>query len=130
MIGFGFFQFLATLVPLLLIQSGVTQSSLPLISAIPFVVLLAASNGAIFLGIRVIVQENTPNDMIGRVFGAIAVVSSLAIAIGQLMTPLSDIVGVPVLISFWSLFMIIVGLIAYRAIPLRGGESIQVETAD
>ena len=111
--GFGFFQLLALLSPMWLMQQGVENGNQLLLAAIPFVVLLAASNGAIFLGIRVIVQENAPNEMIGRVFGAITVVSSLAIALGQLLTPLTDIVGAPAMIVFWSLFMVFVGAAAY-----------------
>jgi hypothetical protein len=77
--------------------------------SLPFFFLGAVSNAAVFIGIRIIVQEASPREMIGRVFGVITVASSTAIAAGAAMAGLADTIGVGSLMLFWGGFLIVVG---------------------
>ena len=121
-ITFGFFQLLAILLVPWLRARGINENQ-TLLFVIPLVMLTAAGNGSIFLGIRTIVQENTPGEMIGRVFGAVTVISSLAIAIGQMLTWLAEFFSATSLLIFWSLFLVVVGAIAHLlSVRQRTGE--------
>ncbi len=109
-IAFGLFHALAIIAPTQAMRLELLSGEQLLLVALPLVVLVAAGNGSIFLGIRTMVQENTPNEMIGRVYSAITVVGSLAIAIGQVSSGLADLFSATGMILFWSLFMLAVGL--------------------
>jgi hypothetical protein len=61
------------------------------------------------LGIRTIVQENTPNTAIGRVFNVLQVVSNVAFAIGMASAGLVEYIGATLLIVLWMCFMTTVG---------------------
>jgi MFS family permease len=80
--------------------------------ALPFFFITAGANGAIFLGIRIIVQENVPGQMIGRVFAVITVASSIAAALGASLAGIADIIPVGLLFLLWSSFLLVVGIIA------------------
>lgn len=112
-IGFGVFHLISILVPAVLKENTDLSGMTLLVLALPFVVLTAFANGSIVLGIRTIVQENTPPDMIGRVFGAVGVVASLAMVVGLLSAELIDRVGIVPMIGFWSAVMIVSGVIAH-----------------
>ena len=110
-IGMGVGQVLGVGMPWLL--NGHTESSVVLmLTSLPFFFLGAASNAAVFIGIRTIVQEASPREMIGRVFGVITAVSSIAIAAGAALAGLADAIGVAFLLLFWGGFLVVVGLIA------------------
>ncbi len=111
-IGMGVGQLIAVAIPVLLLQSSDISSTYLMVAALPFFFLGAACNAAIFIGIRTIVQENSPREMIGRVFSVIMVVSSGAIALGAGMAGLADILGVNVMLFIWSFVLIVSGLAA------------------
>ena len=109
--GMGLGQLLGVAIPLALltrVESGVVL----MIASLPFFFLGAASNAAVFIGIRTIVQEASPREMIGRVFGVITVVSSTAIAAGASLAGLADVIGVGFIMLFWGGFLLVVGLLA------------------
>lgn len=110
-IGMGLGQMLAVIAPLLLLRMGVTETAVLMASSLPFFFLGAACNAAVFIGIRTIVQENSPRDMIGRVFSVITVVSSVAIALGASMAGLADIWGSGVMIFVWGVVLTIIGVL-------------------
>lgn len=72
--------------------------------------LTACIQGGIYLGIRVLVQENTPKEYIGRVFTVITVAASTAMSLGAATAGLVDIFGVMEVLIFWSLFQITIGV--------------------
>ena len=108
-VGMGVGQVLGVVIPWLLNSSG-DSSVILMIVSLPFFFLGAACNAAIFIGIRTIVQEASPREMIGRVFGVITVASSTAIAAGAASAGLADIVGVAGLLLFWGVFLVLVGI--------------------
>ncbi len=107
--AFGLFHLIGVLVPIWAMRElGLTGYSV-LAVAVPFFVALAIANGAIFLGIRTIVQENTPNAAIGRVFNVLQVVSNIAFAVGMASSGLVSYFGATLLIVMWMCFMTTVG---------------------
>lgn len=72
----------------------------------------ACIQGGIFLGIRVLVQENTPKEYMGRVFTVITVSASTAMSLGAATAGLVDFFGVLEVLIFWSIFQIVIGLSA------------------
>jgi MFS family permease len=111
-IGMGVGQVVAVILPLML-QNRVESSVVLMSVSLPFFFLGAASNAAVFIGIRTIVQEASPRAMIGRIFGVITVASSTAIASGAALAGLADTIGVGSIILFWGGFLIFVGLAAF-----------------
>jgi MFS family permease len=111
-IGMGIGQMLAVISPSLLLRAGVAETAVLMAASLPFFFLGAACNAAIFIGIRTIVQENSPENMIGRVFSVITVVSSAAIALGASMAGLADIGGAGLMIFIWGVVLAIVGAAA------------------
>lgn len=109
-IGMGVGQLLAVALPVFLIQIGDFSSAVLLGAALPAFFLGAACNAAIFIGIRTIVQENAPREMIGRVFSVIMVVSSAAIALGAGMAGLADMFGVNVMLFVWGFVLLLSGI--------------------
>jgi hypothetical protein len=108
----GVGQVVAVILPLML-QNRVESSVVLMSVSLPFFFLGAASNAAVFIGIRTIVQEASPRAMIGRIFGVITVASSTAIASGAALAGLADTIGVGSIILFWGGFLIFVGLAAF-----------------
>jgi MFS family permease len=111
-IGMGVGQFLAVLAPLWLTTRYEAETILLMAVSLPFFFLGAACNAAVFVGIRTIVQENTPRPMIGRVFSVIMVVSSVAMAAGASLAGLVDRFGVGQMLIVWSLVLVGAGLAA------------------
>jgi MFS family permease len=109
--GMGLGQIAGVAAPLLL-MSRVESTAVLMISSLPFFFLGAASNAAVFIGIRTIVQEASPREMIGRVFGIITVASSTAIAAGAALAGLADVIGVGPIMLFWGGFLILIALLA------------------
>lgn len=107
---FGFFHLLAILIPIIAMRTYELSSQMVLGTAVPFFVLFAIANGAIFLGVRTLVQENTPNKAIGRVFNAMDMVSNTAFAVGMASSGLVDYVGATMLLVGWMCFMTTVGV--------------------
>ena len=119
-IGFGFFQLLSIIIPVWLQRSELLSGNWLLLVAIPFVMLTAAGNGSIFLGIRMMVQSDVPSDMIGRAASAVGVIGSLAIIIGLASVTFVDRFGIVNMLIFWSLFMLTVGIGAFY-IEMKAG---------
>lgn len=117
-IGMGLGQILGVAVPLILLNR-VESSAMLMTSSLPFFFLGAASNAAVFIGIRTIVQEASPREMIGRVFGVITVASSTAIAGGAALAGLADMIGVGPIMLFWGGFLLLVGLLAFMGKAFR-----------
>jgi MFS family permease len=111
-IGMGIGQLLAVLAPMFLAHRYEATVSLLMAVSLPFFFLGAVCNAAIFIGIRTIIQENTPRPMIGRVFSVIMVVSSVAIALGASLAGLADLIGVGLMLVIWALVLVIAGLLA------------------
>lgn len=111
-IGMGVGQLLGVLAPMLLAHRG--EVSIPWLMGVslPFFFLGAACNAAVFVGIRTIIQENAPRQMIGRVFSVITVVSSVALAVGASMAGLADLLGVGVTLLGWAGVLLLSGLAA------------------
>ncbi len=109
-IGMGIGQVVAIAMPLLFLQIGDFSSMVLLAAALPAFFLGAACNAAIFIGIRTIVQENAPREMIGRVFSVIMVVSSGAIALGAGAAGLADIFDVNGMLLFWGIVLLLSGV--------------------
>lgn len=107
---FGLFHLLAVLVPVSAMRAFDLTGGAVLAVTIPFFIGLAIANGAIFLGIRTIIQENTPDGAIGRVFNVLQVVSNVAFAIGMASAGLVGYIGATVLIVIWMCFMTTVGI--------------------
>lgn len=112
-IGMGVGQFLAVLVPLGVQRLYETSSVWLMTVSLPFFFLGAACNAAVFIGIRTIIQENAPREMIGRVFSVIMVVSSVAMALGASTAGLSDQFGVAAMLLVWSVVLVFSGLAAF-----------------
>jgi MFS family permease len=110
--GMGLGQLFGVAVPLA-IMNRVESSAVLMATSLPFFFLGAASNAAVFIGIRTIVQEASPREMIGRVFGVITVASSTAIAGGAALAGFADIVGVGPIMLFWGGFLLLLGLLAF-----------------
>ena len=125
----GIFQVLGVLIPAYLgsqfggrgieLFGDIFKVVVLLLTALPFFVLTTVANSAIILGIRTIVQESTPNHMIGRVFSMVGVTSSIAIALGASTTGAADIFGVIPVMIFWCVFLIVVGIVAVLHPALR-----------
>jgi MFS family permease len=113
-VGIGLGMLLTFGMPLLLMDYS---SAILLSVALPFFFLTAAANGAIFLGIRTIVQENTPQKMIGRVFAVVTVASSAAAALGAAMAGIAETIPVGIVFLGWATFLLITGL---AAVGFRG----------
>ncbi|HRQ38707.1 MAG TPA: MFS transporter [Chloroflexota bacterium] len=111
-VGMGVGQFLAVLIPLLLVTWHEAETILLMAVSLPFFFLGAVCNAAVFIGIRTIVQENAPRAMIGRVFSVIMVVSSMAMAAGASLAGLADWLGVGTMLVVWSLVLVVAGLSA------------------
>jgi hypothetical protein len=111
-IGMGVGQLLAVLAPVLLSRSGDVTTEWLMAASLPFFFLGAACNAAIFIGIRTIVQENAPRQMIGRVFSVIMVVSSVAMAVGAITAGLAEQVSVGLLLIGWAVVLLLTGLVA------------------
>ncbi len=112
-IGMGIGQLIAIALPVLLTQVGDFSSTILMAVTLPAFFLGAACNAAIFIGIRTIVQENSPRELIGRVFSVIMVASSAAIALGAAMAGLADLFGVNIMLFVWSLVLVFSGLGAF-----------------
>lgn len=112
-IGMGIGQLVAIALPVLLTQAGDFSSTILMVVTLPAFFLGAACNAAIFIGIRTIVQENSPRELIGRVFSVIMVASSAAIALGAAMAGLADLFGVNIMLFVWSLVLVFSGLGAF-----------------
>jgi len=110
--GMGLGQLFGVAVPLT-ITNTVESSAVLMLTSLPFFFLGAASNAAVFIGIRTIVQEASPREMIGRVFGVITVVSSTALAGGAVLAGFADRIGVGAIMLFWGGFLLLVGLLAF-----------------
>ncbi|MFU8772708.1 MAG: MFS transporter [Anaerolineales bacterium] len=108
-VGIGLGMLLTFGLPLLLVDYS---PGILLAVALTFFFLTAAANGAIFLGIRTIVQENTPQKMIGRVFAVVTVASSAAAALGAAMAGIAETIPVGIVFLGWATFLLITGLAA------------------
>lgn len=117
-IGMGIGQLLAVLVPFWLNRSFNVSGWTLLVPALLFIFLGSAANGGVFLGLRTIVQENAPKQMIGRIFNVVTVVSSTAMALGASTSGLADVLGVVMVMALWSAFLIVVGIVASARRPL------------
>lgn len=110
--GMGLGQLFGVAVPLT-ITNSVESSAVLMLTSLPFFFLGAASNAAVFIGIRTIVQEASPREMIGRVFGVITVASSTALAAGAALAGFADKTGIGPIMLFWGGFLLLVGLLAF-----------------
>jgi hypothetical protein len=108
----GIGQVIGVLLPLWL-HDRIDESVYLMAISLPFFFLGATSNAAVFIGIRTIVQEASPREMIGRVFGVITVASSVAIAAGAAMAGLADSISIGTLMLFWGGFLVVVGIVAF-----------------
>jgi MFS family permease len=111
-VGMGIGQVIGVLLPLWL-HDRIDESVYLMAISLPFFFLGATSNAAVFIGIRTIVQEASPREMIGRVFGVITVASSVAIAAGAAMAGLADSISIGTLMLFWGGFLVVVGIVAF-----------------
>lgn len=111
-IGMGVGQILGVTIPLIAQQVTEASTVLLMTLALPFFFLGAAFNAAVFIGIRTIIQENTPREMIGRIFSVITVISSVALAIGASAAGLADQINVEFLLLFWAILLAVTGIIA------------------
>lgn len=107
--GIGLGMLLTFSIPMVLTAY---PTALMLSVALPFFFLTAAANGAIFLSIRTIVQENTPQHMIGRVFAVITVASSAAAALGAAMAGIAETIPVGLVFIGWATFLVFTGIAA------------------
>jgi MFS transporter, DHA3 family, macrolide efflux protein len=108
-LGIGLGMLLTFGIPLLLHEYS---PALLLTVALTFFFLTAAANGAIFLGIRTIVQENTPHKMIGRVFAVVTVASSGAAALGAATAGIAETIPVGIVFLGWATFLLLTGFVA------------------
>jgi len=88
------------------------SSSILVMVACLGIFLTAFVQSGIYLGIRVLVQENTPKEYIGRVFTVITVAASTAMSLGAATAGLVEVFGVMEVLVFWSLFQIVIGISA------------------
>jgi MFS family permease len=108
-LGIGAGMLLTFGIPMLLADYS---TALLMSVALPLFFLTAMANGAIFLEIRTIVQENTPQRMIGRVFAVITVTSSAAAAAGAAMAGIAETIPVGVVFLGWATFLLLTGVAA------------------
>jgi MFS family permease len=108
-LGIGAGMLLTFGIPMLLVDYS---TALLMSVALPLFFLTAMANGAIFLEIRTIVQENTPQRMIGRVFAVITVTSSAAAAAGAAMAGIAETIPVGVVFLGWATFLLLTGVTA------------------
>lgn len=112
--GMGVGQIFAVLLPGLLIRTGMVNSTLLMAVSLPFFFLGAACNAAVMIGMRTVIQEKTPRDMIGRVFSVIMVVSSAALAAGASTAGLADLYDVELLLALWGVVLTMTGVFAMK----------------
>lgn len=79
---------------------------------LPFIFFNAFANGVVMLALRTIVQENTPQQMMGRVFNGVSAISNAAMVLGAASVGLADAVGVVPILAFWSIFTLVAGVSA------------------
>jgi len=119
----GIFCLIAYGLPAALQESmSLLKPSVRLAVVLPSFFLSAVANGAIFLGLRVIVQEQAPQGMVGRVFSVINVASSVAAAVGAAFAGMAELLNVSLVLVFWSVFLIATGLLASRWSAFRRSE--------
>ena len=118
-LGFGAGHVIVSIMPLLLGNFREFSPNILLTISLPLFMIAAAANGSIFLGIRTIVQEGAPADMIGRVFSVVSVLSSASLALGAATAGLADIFGIVPMLVFWSLFLVAMGIGSLRAPSLN-----------
>lgn len=90
------------------------NSTLLMAVSLPFFFLGAACNAAVMIGMRTVIQEKTPRDMIGRVFSVIMVVSSAALAAGASTAGLADLYDVELLLALWGVVLTMTGVFAMK----------------
>lgn len=112
-VGMGIGQLVAVSAPALLLGVMPEAPSQWLMAAcLPFFFLGAACNAAVFVGVRTVVQENVPRQMIGRVFSVITVLSSIAMGVGASLAGLADLFGVTATLLMWSVILVLSGVLA------------------
>jgi len=110
--AFGLTNLFAFGIPTLLVMSGVSNIAVLLAIAALLYGLVGASNSGIIVGVNTIIQENSEQAFMARVFANYNVLTSVVFGIGQALAGLADVVGLIPLAIFWSVWMIIFGIIA------------------
>lgn len=109
---FGVTNVFALAIPTLLFSLGVSSVSI-LLSVGAFLYGLAgASNSGIIVAVNTIIQENSEQEFMARVFANYNVLALVMFGIGQSLAGLADIIGVVTLGMFWSVWVIVFGLVA------------------
>ncbi|MFZ6031399.1 MAG: MFS transporter [Chloroflexota bacterium] len=117
-IGMGIAWLLAFGIPPLL-QLVSSTPALWLAVAAPFLFFGGMANGAIFIGIRTIIQENADSHIIGRAFSVISVASTSAMLVGALFAGLADLVRVEFIVVSASLILLLIGIVFYLSSAFR-----------
>lgn len=113
-IGMGLGLFLMGASSIIVPQTTSTWVVISLLICLFWLFTSASSNALLFVGLRTIIQEEAPNNMIGRVFSVITVVSSVATALGGTTAGLADFISYIILILTFSGFLVLLGLSALR----------------
>jgi MFS family permease len=122
--GFFLIAFSAPyLFPVLSISAPLAKTAIVL----PFIFLAGVGNSAIFLALRLIVQENAPKEAIGRIFSVVSVASGIAMSIGASTAFMADIFDVQLILLSWSVFLLVVGLVAAKMPVYRARVQTQPE---
>ena len=111
-LAFGLANLLTFGVPVLLLNMGISNVSILLSVAALLYGLAGASNSGIIVGVNTLIQEQSEQAFMARVFANYNVVASVLFGIGQALAGLADVVGLVPLAVFWSLCLVVFGLIA------------------
>jgi predicted MFS family arabinose efflux permease len=93
--------------------------TLPLLLALPVLLLIGITNSLVATSIRTVVQERTPRTVLGRVFSVIQTASAAGFAVGALLTDAAE-GRVPSTLIVMGTALIFIGLAC--STPLRNAE--------
>ena len=110
--AFGLTNLLAFGIPTLLIMSGISNVSVLLSIAALLYGFVGASNSGIIVGVNTIIQENSEQTFMARVFANYNVLATVLFGVGQALAGLADVVGLIPLALFWSVWIMVFGAIA------------------
>jgi MFS transporter, DHA3 family, macrolide efflux protein len=120
----GAFNFAAFAAPTFLSVIGMGNIKVVFPTVIVFYIFAAVANGAIFLALRVLVQENAPDGFIGRIFSIISVASNIAMSIGASTTFLADLYDVGWVLMGWAAFLVVVSAISLVPIIIKNSSNL------
>ncbi len=113
---FGLTNLLAFGIPTIMVALGVSNVGVLLGVGALLYGFVGASNSGIIVSVNTIIQENSEQAFMARVFANYNVLALTMFGVGQALAGLADVeaIGLVKLALFWSLWMVVFGVIALR----------------